>query len=732
MRRPTSALTTAILGTALMVPDLPAQQMPPAGSATAPGMPNTVSPTMLARGSRYLLRNGWDYITYQEYERALAFFREAEVRKAELNKDELQSLNQGIARAQAGMREPSNTTRSYAKSGRPRPGALAFGPKGTPAKPRQPARPSSAPAPATEPEPIQLASDGGASMPPASASAIPTSLPPEMPATLPVRDRDRTPGQAAAPEPIPASLPESAMQAAPPAMAASPGEPSPLPASPSEAPAEFPEPTAVPPALLGAPTMPPSSPPGPATLPAPTMTPPPAEVAPQPAPPQMPEPLALATAPAPVPAPEPSQVPPANSVRKAQEKFLAAAPPLPTPDLDPEPLPTFAAEPAAPAPPDPATRPAKAVGAVMRPDSPTPNAATPPPDLSGTSIDLELPPLPEAPSMPPVAPVAPPTPAAEPPATLTPGPSTSPMSPESLPPLPDEMTDGPMRPAPALAPLPTPSPDTLPPLPDHFSPNPTPEPAPMPAPEPAPMPAAAPEVPPGPGGMPAAAPPPAPAPTNVAPTRIASARSPSDDLVPSRGEGMTSSLSPELQRQVEQIAQREEDNLRNAQPEATTSASAIPSTRLEISRAPSPTEARPIRAIPVPEEFVPLPPRDWSPNRKYWSAAATCHLPLYFQDAALERYGNTTEGYAGRFGRCFTYPLDDPKQSNQRNQILQPIFSAGLFAAQIALWPYNLIVDPPWEAEYDLGYYRPGDLVPTDTYYLPHTGVGPPLRGKSY
>mgnify|MGYP001796835718 CR=1 FL=1 len=75
MRRPTSALTTAILGTALMVLDLPAQQMPPAGSASTSGKPSTVTPTMLARGPSYLLHNGWDYITYQEYERALDYFR---------------------------------------------------------------------------------------------------------------------------------------------------------------------------------------------------------------------------------------------------------------------------------------------------------------------------------------------------------------------------------------------------------------------------------------------------------------------------------------------------------------------------------------------------------------------------------------------------------------------------------------------------------------------------------
>jgi hypothetical protein len=201
---------------------------------------------------------------------------------------------------------------------------------------------------------------------------------------------------------------------------------------------------------------------------------------------------------------------------------------------------------------------------------------------------------------------------------------------------------------------------------------------------------------------------------------------------------VASTLSPDLRRQVEEIAQRDEESLRrNGPPDRLPSAGAgvappAPSTRLEISRAPSPTEARPLRAIPVPEEFVPLPPREWSPNRKYFAAAATCHMPLYFQDAALERYGHNVEQFAGPLGRFATYPVDDPTQSNQRNQILQPFFSIGLFAAQIALLPYNLVMDPPWESEYDLGYYRPGDLVPTDVYYLPFTGVGPPLHGKHY
>ena len=139
-----------------------------------------------------------------------------------------------------------------------------------------------------------------------------------------------------------------------------------------------------------------------------------------------------------------------------------------------------------------------------------------------------------------------------------------------------------------------------------------------------------------------------------------------------------------------------------------------------------------IKAIPVPEDWVPLAPRNWDPQRKYWAAAATCHLPLYFQDPVLERYGHSVEQFIGPAGRYLTYPLDDPSQSIQRNQILQPFFSAGLFAFQIAAWPYNLVMDPPWEAQYDLGYYRPGDPIPTDLYWLPLHGYGPPLRGKNY
>ena len=202
-------------------------------------------------------------------------------------------------------------------------------------------------------------------------------------------------------------------------------------------------------------------------------------------------------------------------------------------------------------------------------------------------------------------------------------------------------------------------------------------------------------------------------------------------------------LNDDLRRKVEEVArnQEREDELRHLQqnraqadtPQRDNSSLTLQTqTQLDISRAPSPAEARPIKAIPVPEDWVPLAARNWAPQRKYWSAAATCHLPLYFQDPVLERYGHSVEQFVGPAGRFLTYPVDDPSQSTQRNQIVQPFFSWGLFALQIAAWPYNAIMDPPWEAQYDLGYYRPGDVIPLDTYWLPLHGYGPPLRGNRY
>ncbi|MBV8383983.1 MAG: hypothetical protein JOZ63_15340, partial [Planctomycetaceae bacterium] len=126
MSRPSSALITAALGTAMTATTLIAQQSPsPPGSGT----PVPYSSAMMAsRGAHHLLRNAWDYLEYQEYDRALALFREAEARKNELNDQQKLQLAQGIDRARRGLREAANASRpSYARSGSlPRPGALAL------------------------------------------------------------------------------------------------------------------------------------------------------------------------------------------------------------------------------------------------------------------------------------------------------------------------------------------------------------------------------------------------------------------------------------------------------------------------------------------------------------------------------------------------------------------------------------------------------------------------------
>jgi len=219
----------------------------------------------------------------------------------------------------------------------------------------------------------------------------------------------------------------------------------------------------------------------------------------------------------------------------------------------------------------------------------------------------------------------------------------------------------------------------------------------------------------------------------------------SDLFIPQRA-NPPSTLRPDLQRRVEEVARMQEEKLIRDQarpgpdtqppvtgtPDSITDLRTQTQTQVDISRAPSPAEARPIRAIPVPEDWVPLGRREWSAQRKYWAAAATCHMPLYFQDPMLERYGHSVEQYFGPLGRYMAYPVDDHTQTTQRMQMVQPFFSVGLFAWQILTLPYALVVDPPWEAQYDLGYWRPGDKIPTDLYYQPLHGTGPPLTGRNY
>jgi len=693
LRRSTSVLTAAVLGTALSATTLIAQQTAP---TSGPEMSNAFIPgTTASRGARYLLRNGWDYLKYQEYERSLKFFMEAQAKQAELNPSERLALTQAIDQARRGMREAGDGSARKAYAGRGpirRPGALALAKTPKPAQAQEPAS-NLAASPAREP--IQLASATSPSEP--ARNALP-QLPADAPSTpemnLPPLPLDATVVAAKAnvdSETVPANTesglapllapPSTPVLSEPSALAEQPvAEPTPAPApaalstpTPTSMevakPGSVAEPAASPelaPLDLGGIPLPPLSndpakaePAAPQDAPAPTAVPEPSpESAPAIPPAVEPGPTAEAGA---LPNDEPPAVPPPAGADAAPTPppSLPGAMELPTPaelPANPEALPSQAAQPEAGAEVE---SPAAALPAPAEVAAPASGLA-PPPEIGAEPVRVAEQPEGFAPS-------------AE-------------MRPEQGPDLSDE---------------------TLPPLPAE-------------------------EV----------APPRAPA------REVAAPRS-TNSLIPQRDEEYVSGLSPKLQQEVDRVAQRQEDDmraLREQQPPAASGGSAstpgdpeglmsspsMPSPRLEITRAPSPTEARPIRAIPVPDEFVPLPKREWEPLRKYWSAAAVCHMPLYFQDAALERYGEGAEQYLGTAGRYVSYPVDDPTQSLQRNQLLQPFVSIGRFAAQIAFLPYNLVMDPPWEAEYDLGYYRPGDRVPTDTYYFPKTGVGPPLRGKNY
>ena len=418
-----------------------------------------------------------------------------------------------------------------------------------------------------------------------------------------------------------------------------------------------------------------------AEMPAPPAIPPVGEM---PAlPPAQPAPEALAN-PDPMPMPMPMPIlAPAPAEPSAKAPATEPLPVLPEPSK-PE-----------PAPADPLAQPAQAPSVELPPMAP-PSTDPPPPLVLESSVPTPTPtpaasPV-ELPSIPAQAPELPPTTSPPAPMPAAEGPSSLPAAPEPTPVEPRQVARRAELEAPA-------------PRPRQVS-----------APAREPLPAAE-----------------APAAPEVAPWPRPAASIPASDLTTMH----ESLLSPRLAREVELIAQRPANNNDSNMPGAVGEANELSapvqgSPRLELPRAPSPTEARPLHRIPVPEEFVPLGKREWDPNRKYWAAAGTCHMILYFQDPVLERYGQGVEQSLGPIGRYFSYPLDDPKQSNQRNQILQPFYSFGKFCFQVGTLPYKLVVDPPWEAEYDLGYYRPGDRIPPDTIMITPTGVGPPLKGRQY
>lgn len=78
----------------------------------------------------------------------------------------------------------------------------------------------------------------------------------------------------------------------------------------------------------------------------------------------------------------------------------------------------------------------------------------------------------------------------------------------------------------------------------------------------------------------------------------------------------------------------------------------------------------------------------WAPIRYNWAASELRHRPLYFEDAMLERHGQT------------------------RHPVLQPMASGARFFLTIPVLPYAMVVDPPRPAQSTLGYFRPGSAAP--------------------
>lgn len=112
-------------------------------------------------------------------------------------------------------------------------------------------------------------------------------------------------------------------------------------------------------------------------------------------------------------------------------------------------------------------------------------------------------------------------------------------------------------------------------------------------------------------------------------------------------------------------------------------------------------------------ELVDLPhvgfeSRAFAESNVTWEASNLLSNPLYFEDAALERYGHT------------------------HNQLVQPLFSLGKFGTQLVGLPYQMALHPICERRYALGWYRPGECAPYKFYLPPWNTKAAVTAGAAY
>ncbi|ODA29615.1 hypothetical protein A6X21_08050 [Planctopirus hydrillae] len=113
--------------------------------------------------------------------------------------------------------------------------------------------------------------------------------------------------------------------------------------------------------------------------------------------------------------------------------------------------------------------------------------------------------------------------------------------------------------------------------------------------------------------------------------------------------------------------------------------------------------------------------RPWLWQEVEWEAAATRHLPLYFEEPMLERLG-----YTHGWGRetCDYCATDCDRM---KAEAFQPFVSAAAFFGRVPILPYQMGVDLPWEPIYTLGEPLPGSPAPYEKRMIPWS-----LRGALF
>ncbi len=120
-----------------------------------------------------------------------------------------------------------------------------------------------------------------------------------------------------------------------------------------------------------------------------------------------------------------------------------------------------------------------------------------------------------------------------------------------------------------------------------------------------------------------------------------------------------------------------------------------------------PVERRLTEVDPHTSQVAATGRRNFQQVNYCWEPSNLYHLPIYFEDFCLERYGHT------------------------RHHLLQPVVSNGLFAAQLLGLPYQMTIDPICKKRYVLGWYRPGSYVPFTYHQVPWNTEAAVVQGAA-